>query len=135
VIVTDAARVGPWVCEKTGGVWSPSDATAIGLEKNGELVAGVVYDHFNGASICMHVASDGSKKWLNREYLRFCFQYAFDQAKVKKVIGIVPSSNEDALRFDLHLGFSEEARIKNAHPQGDLILLTMTRQQCRWIKE
>jgi RimJ/RimL family protein N-acetyltransferase len=134
MIVTDSARVGPWVCQRTGGTWSPVDSVAVGLEKNGELVAGVTFDHFNGASLCMHVASDGSKRWLNREFLRFCFQYAFDQAKVKKVIGLVPSSNTQALRFDLHLGFSEEARIKDAHPEGDLLILTMTRPQCRWIK-
>lgn len=81
----------------------------------------------------MHVASDGTKKWLNREFLRFAFVYAFDQMKVRKLIGIVPSNNEQALKFDLNLGFSEEARIKDAHPQGDLILLSMTRQACRWI--
>lgn len=134
MIVTDAAIVGPWVCEKTGGVWSPVDSTAIGLEKNGKLVAGVVYDHFNGASVCLHVASDGTRAWLNREFLRFAFLYPFDQMKVKKIIGIVPSNNVEALRFDRKLGFVEEARIKDAHPQGDLILFTMTRQQCRWLK-
>lgn len=134
-IVTDKERIGPWVCERTKGTWSPIDATAIGLEDDGELVAGVTYDHFNGASIAMHVASDGSRKWLSREFLEFAFSYPFEQLKVKKVIGIVPSTNADALRFDKHLGFVEEARIAQGYPDGDLIFLTMRRDQCRWIKE
>jgi RimJ/RimL family protein N-acetyltransferase len=135
VVVGEDSRVGPWVCERTGGVWSPVDAIAVGLEKGGELVAGVIYDHYNGASVCMHVASDGSRQWLNKGFLQFCFEYAFDRLKVKKVIGMVPSDNVPALQFDARLGFSEEARIKDACPGGDLILLTMTRPQCRWIKE
>lgn len=134
MIVTDSARVGPWVCERTGGTWTPQDSTALGWEKDGKLVAGVVFDLYNGASICIHVASDGSKRWMTREFRRICFDYAFNQAKVKKIIGIVPSNNVEALRFDRKLGFVEEARIADAHPQGDLILLTMTRQQCPWLK-
>lgn len=134
MIVTDSDRVGPWVCESTGGTWTPQDSTALGWEKDGKLVAGVVFDLYNGASICIHVASDGSKRWMTREFRRFCFDYAFNQAKVKKIIGIVPSNNVEALRFDRKLGFVEEARIADAHPQGDLILLTMTRQQCPWLK-
>jgi RimJ/RimL family protein N-acetyltransferase len=132
-LVPDSDVVGPWVCERTGGTWTPQDSVAIGWEKNGALVAGVVFDLYNGASICMHVASDGSKRWLTREFRRFCFRYAFEQLKVKKVIGIVPSTNEDALKFDANLGFIEEHRITDAHPEGDLVLLSMTKQQCRWL--
>jgi RimJ/RimL family protein N-acetyltransferase len=135
IVIRESDRVGSWVCERTGGVWSPVDAYAIGLERDGALVAGVVYDHYNGASVCMHVASDGSRRWLNRQYLHFCFDYAFNRLSVKKVVGVVPSDNPAALNFDLHLGFTEEARLKGAHPNGDLIFLTMTRPQCRWLKE
>jgi len=91
----------------------------------------VVYDHFNGRSICMHVAIE---KPVTRGYTRACFAYPFLQLGVEKVIGMVDSTNEDALRFDTKLGFTEEARIKDAGKYGDLVLLTMTRQQCRWIK-
>lgn len=127
--------MGRWVCERTGGTWSPVDSRAVGLARDGELVAGVIYDHYNGASVAMHVASDGTRRWLNREYLRFCFSYAFDTMKVHKVLGIVPSTNANALTFDAHLGFTEEARVKGACPGGDLIILTMTRDACRWLQK
>lgn len=134
LIVHQNQRVGPWVCERTGGTWSAVDSQTVGLEDNGELIAGVVFDHYNGATLAMHVASDGTKRWLNRELLKFCFDYAFNQAGVTKVIGIVGSNNSDALKFDRHLGFVEEARIAQGHPDGDLIFLTMRRDQCRWIR-
>lgn len=128
-------RIGRWICDHTGGVWSPADSKTIGLEDNGRVCAGVLYDSFNGASIRMHVASDGSRRWLNRQFLWFVFFYPFEQLKVKKVIGLVPSSNAPALKFDSHLGFVEEARITDAHPDGDIVVMTMNRQQCRWLKE
>jgi hypothetical protein len=97
------------------------------------LRAGVVYDGYNGASIQMHVAAEG-KHWLNREFLWYAFHYPFEQLKVRAVIGVVPSNNAKALRFDLHLGFKEEARLRDTHPDGDLIILVMRRADCRFLE-
>jgi len=135
IVVGEDDRVGPWVCARVGGYpWVKGEATTVGLEHNGELVAGVTYDRWNGVSLMMHVASDGSKRWLNRRFLWFCFHYPFDQLGAKKVIGTVEATNHAALAFDKHLGFIEEGRLKDACPGGDLILLTMTPEQCRYIR-
>lgn len=131
MIVTDKDRIGPWVCERTGGIYEPSTSTAIGWEIDGELVAGTLYDQFNGRSICMHVAVE---KPVTKTFTKACFEYPFKQLGVKKIIGLVDSTNESALRFDHHLGFVEEGRIKDAGKHGDLILLTMSRRECRWIQ-
>lgn len=123
-----------WVAEKTGGSYFAGSGQGIGLEKDGKLIAGVLYDSFNGQSVQMHVAAIG-KNWLNREYLWMCFDFPFNQLKVKKVIGLVDSMNADALRFDRHLGFVYEHVIKDAGKQGDLHILSMTRDQCRFLKD
>jgi RimJ/RimL family protein N-acetyltransferase len=133
IVLGEDDRVGKWVCERIGAPWCPNAAKAIGLERDGRLVGGVVCDRFNGASVCMHIASDGSRNWCGRDFLRFCFAYAFIQMKVNKVIGVVESTNLEAMRFDDALGFVEEARIKDAAPGGDLVFLTMTRDKCRWL--
>jgi hypothetical protein len=132
VIVFDAERIGPWVCERTGGRYEPSTSAAVAMEEDGVITAGVLYDMFNGRSICMHVAIE---KPVSRRFTRICFDYPFNQLKVHKVMGLVDSTNSKALRFDKLLGFVEEARIEGAGKTGDLVILTMTRQQCRWIKE
>lgn len=132
MIVFDTPRIGEWVCARTGGKFEASTSTAIGFETDGALTAGVLYDMFNGRSICMHVAIE---KPVTREFTRTCFDYPFNQLKVHKVLGLVDSTNAAALRFDKHLGFVEEARIEGAGKTGDLVILTMTRDQCRWIKE
>ncbi len=121
-----------WTAEMTGGTYYAGSGQGIGLEKNGELIAGVLYDNCNGRSVQMHVAAIG-KNWLNREYLRVCFDYPFNQLKVLKLIGLVDSENSEALRFDRHLGFETEAIIKNAGRRCDMHILSMTKDQCRFL--
>lgn len=132
VIVT-GSEVGEWVCARTKGTWEPGCAQAVGWSRDGVIVAGVVFDQWNGAQVCMHVASDGSRKWLNREFLSLCFHYAFEQLKVKRITGLVAASNTQALRFDEHLGFVREATLADAAPDGDLIVLRMYKHECKWI--
>lgn len=134
VVWDDPARVGEWVCARLGTFFNPKECTAIGMEKDGTLIAGVMFDHFNGRSIAMHVAGTGGH-WMTRDYARACFGYAFNQLKVGKIIGLVDSTNEQAIRYDQHLGFELEATVKDAAKHGDLLIFSMTRDQCRWIGE
>ena len=107
-------------------------AIGIGLEKDGQLIAGVKFDNWNRRSICMHVAAKG-KDWLTRDYLWVCFDYPFNQLGVSKILGFVAESNKDARRFDEHLGFRLEHSIADAHPDGALLIYSMTRDQCRFL--
>jgi RimJ/RimL family protein N-acetyltransferase len=55
------------------------------------------------------------------------------QLGVQRVTGYVPASNAAALRFDRHLGFVEEGRLREALPGGeDVIVLGMLKRECRW---
>lgn len=134
LVYADDARVGPWVCSRTGGLYSPVDSATIGLERAGQLVAGVLFDHFNGRSIAMHVAGEG-QRWCTRELRRAVFGYAFRFLGVAKVIGLVDASNERARRLDEHLGFRLEARIADAAPGGDLLIYSMTAAECRHLED
>ena len=134
ILTNDPKRVIDWVCARTGGANLGTHATAIGLLSDGELVAGVMYDNYHRASIAMHIAGEGPH-WLTREFLRVAFDYPFRQLGVFKVCGIVDSGNEAAMRFDKHLGFVEEGRIRGACKNGcDLVFLSMTAEQCRWLQ-
>jgi hypothetical protein len=131
VIVLDNNRVGLWIKEHGGGEYR-TGSQCIGLERNGELVAGVLYDYCNGASIYMHVAITGR---ITREFLCLCFEYPFVQLGCNLIIGLVPDSNEKAKRFDEHLGFNLHSRIPNGCPDGDLLIYIMRREDCRFIGE
>lgn len=116
------------------GVWLPGQGQGFGVEdEEGRLIAGIAFDNYNVASIQIHVAALPGRNWISRKLLHRVFSYPFLQLQVKKLIGIVGSTNAEALRFDLSLGFRIEATLVDAYPDGDLHILTMTPDQCRWL--
>ena len=132
-IISDPGRVWEFVHKRTG---TPATAgmKGLGLEQDGELIAGVLYEGFTGHNIWMHVAAEPGARWMTREYLRYCFYYPFVEAGVDRVSGWVEASNTAAQRFDEHLGFREEARLKGAaRDGGDVILYVMWRKDCRYV--
>lgn len=130
VTTEDQDALGKWLCNKTGASFISGNGTYIGFVKNGNILAVAGYDSFNGASVHVHIAIEGK---INREFLWYIFHYPFVELKAKKLIGVVKSSNQKALKFDKHLGFIEEATIKDAAPCGDLVILTMTKKQCKFL--
>ncbi|NVN99288.1 MAG: GNAT family N-acetyltransferase [Geobacteraceae bacterium] len=111
-----------------------SGSQAIGLEKDGKLVAGVIYEGFNGFNVWMHVAAEPGRHWLTRDFLGAAFLYPFVQLNCNRVSGYVEAWNEDAKRFDEHLGFKQEAILKGAASDGgDVILYVMPREGCRYV--
>lgn len=110
-----------------------SNMTAVGLERDGELIAGVIYEGFNGHNVWMHCAIPGR---MTREFLHYCFQYPFLELGCKRVSAYVEASNAKARRFDEHLGFKPEARLRGAASDGgDVILYAMTREGCRYVAQ
>ena len=133
IVVNQKERVGAWVAQRIGRESSWGSFEAIGLELDGDLVAGMVVESYvKDSRCCVHLAGDG-KKWLNREYLNFCCRYMFDQLNCKVVIGLVDADNEQAMKFDLHFGFTEQTRIKDGAGDCDLVVLTLRRDDCRWL--
>lgn len=122
--------IGPWICERIKQSYTEGTVT-IGYEKDGKIIAGVLYEGYNGKSVAMHVAGEGN--WLSREYLWAVFHYPFEVLKAEKILGLVSSANEKAMKLDIGLGFVHEATVKDACKDGDLNILTMTRDQCRWL--
>lgn len=113
---------------------SPS-ATGIGLKQDGQMIAGVLYDDYNGSNVWMHVAAIPGKRWMSRDYLFTCFAYPFVQLQCKRITGWVEASNHDARRFDEHLGFKQEAVLKHAaRDGGDVLMYVMFREDCRFIR-
>jgi RimJ/RimL family protein N-acetyltransferase len=104
------------------------------VDDDGTIYWGVVYDNYNpGGSIQMHVAIT-SPKYVTRRAISAVFEYPFYELGVKKVLGFVSSENYEALTFDIRLGFQVEAVINDVYEMGDLYILSMTQEQCRWLR-
>ena len=133
-IIIDDQRVFDFVTTQGVGLVRSAAQQGIGLEQDGKLVAGVIYDDYNTSNVWMHVAAIPGKQWLNREFLYACFAYPFLQLNVKRVSGWVESSNADARRFDEHLGFRKEAVLEGAaRDGGDVIIYRMFKEECRYV--
>ncbi len=103
------------------------------VTSTGNVLGGVIFDGYTGGCIFMHQAGF-HKNWLVGNMLWIVFDYPFNQLKVDKVAGTINSKNEELLDFNRRLGFKEEARIRGAYKDGDMIVLTMPRAECRWLK-
>ena len=122
-----------WVAKRTHEHGRFGTDIGIGWARGGELVAGVAYADWNGPNVVCHIASDGSRRWATREYLRVIFDYPFNQLNVKRITVCVGQGNADSRRFVQHLGFGLETTLRSAHPSGDLLVYAMFKEQCQWI--
>lgn len=113
-----------------------ADMEGIGLKRDGQMVAGVIYEGWNDHNCWMHVCAEPGSRWMTRAYLRECFAFPFVERGLKFVRGHVNASNDAARRLDEHLGFREEARLCGAASDGgDVIMYVMRREECRFIGE
>lgn len=109
---------------------------AVGLERDGKLVAGVIYEGFNGQNVWVHLMAEPGSRWMTRDYLRYCFHYPFNEMGVKRISGYVNASNLAARRVNEHFGYKQEAVLSGAAPDGgDVILYVMWRDDCRFLGE
>ena len=127
-------HVAAFVAKQIGMGGKFGSCVGIGLEEDGELIAGVVFDDYNGSNISMHVGAIPGKRWMTKEYLWYCFYYAFEEAKVKRITGVVEEENITAQKFDEHLGFELETTLKDAGRSGDLLIYRMFKEDCRFLR-
>jgi len=109
-----------------------TNCASMGLVEDGKIIAGVVYDCYTGANCNIHVGAVPGRRWMTREFLYAVFDYPFRQLDLKRITGPVERSNHEALRFDRHLGFQLEGVMKDAAPSGDILLLVLWRDNCRY---
>lgn len=129
----DAEIIGPWVAQRTGGQWTAGRGTAIGkLDDCGLLVAGVLYEDWNGSNIMCHIAGDGN--WASRDFLRVIFDYPFNQVGAKRITAPVSSTNVKSINLVTRMGFELESTLAQATPDGDLHLFRMWRDDCQYLR-
>lgn len=110
---------------------TPPDAHYLGQVLDRQIRAVVVYCGFFGKSCMIHVGSEG-QHWMTKDFLKETFNYPFNKLKLKVIIGTVAGSNTKALKLDRHLGFKDVATIPDAHDDGDLVILEMRPEYCKW---
>lgn len=110
----------------------PPEATFIGQMKDDRIVAVVAYCNFVQNACAMHIGSVGDN-WMTRDLLWAAFDYPFNKLEKKVILATLAADNYEAVRLNRHLGFQEKCVIEDAHEDGDLMIMSMKREDCKWL--
>ncbi len=111
-IVTDE-RVARFVGERVGSIIVPP-FVAIGVEKAGEVVGGVVFNCFTGSDVEMTVA--GEPKAFTRGFYRAVYRYVFDDLKANRIS--ITTENHHVVTLAERLGAKVEGIKRNCFGEG-----------------
>jgi RimJ/RimL family protein N-acetyltransferase len=126
--------VARWVERRVAGYTLHGGERALGVLRGEKLVAGVIYDRFNGIHIEATIAAEAGSAWARRAVLRHLFGYPFHQLGCLAISVVVPSTNRASLNLATKLGFTPEAIVRfAAHDGSSLVVLKMFRDNCKWI--
>lgn len=132
-LIAELLDVWRFVHERTG-VALASDMKAIGLERGGRIVAGVVYENWTGTNAWMHIAIEPGTI-VSPVWARYVFAYPFDEVGVERLTAEVAGRNRSARRLVKRVGFRMEACLRGAGAMGDDILIyRLTRDGCRLLR-
>lgn len=131
-LVSDPARVWDF-CQRLGaGAPITAGMKGLGLERDGELIAGALFENYTVQNICMHVAAT-SPVALRPHWVRRVLAYPFQELGCRRVTAVVASPNTRARRLVQGLGFRLEAVLKEAAPEGDFLVYVLWRKDCRYV--
>ena len=119
--------------DQVEGVFTPGWDHSLMSVRDGRRLGGFALCHYLGASMTVHMAGD-DPRWCSRDLLWMVMHYAFVQLGCRKLVAPVRSTNHPALAQDLRAGFRVEATIRDAYPDAHMLLLTMTKDTCPWLR-
>lgn len=123
MIVTDE-RVARFVSEKSGSRFCPP-FTAMGIERDGEVIAGAIFNQFEGPNVHVSIAGGG---WT-RGFIDAVGKYVFDQLGCLRMT--VTTEQEAVADYALRLGGQVEGRMADYFGEDrDAILIGILR--CHW---
>jgi len=94
---------------------------------------GLAYNNFNGRTCAIHIVVQ-DKRCLTRQVVREAFDYPFIQCGLTAIVTSIDSKNEESIELARRVGFREVYRVREGGTDGDLLVMEMRHDECRWIK-
>ena len=105
----------------------------VAIDEDGEYCAGVIFDTWSVTSGQCHVVIENPMV-LRRGFLHEVFCYFFNTCGKILLVGVTPSNNDAALRFNKKIGFREVYRIPNGHDYNVAqVIQEMRKDECRYL--
>lgn len=125
LVFDEDARVCAWLDEQMGVPGPAVEKASIGYERNGNLVAGVVFDNKTDNNVFAHIASTAVIFPL--ALIVAVARYAYMQLELERLTFLVRSDNAKCLRFVKRLGAQYEGKLERATRCGDLLFFVLWR--------
>lgn len=131
IVLHQDERVGKWVADQIGMDWFQGRGVTIGLENSkGELVAGAIYENYNGRNCFVHIAVKGR---VTKAFLYHGFRFPFEELGCERITGMVASNNRLAVDLNGRLGMELEAVLYDAFPGCHILMYRMFKKDCKWL--
>lgn len=113
MIVTDDPRVVEYVAEKNQTRFYPP-YTSLGIEHEGLIIAGVVFNCFTGNDIAVTIA--GERGAFNKPFIERVGDFVFQQIGCLRIS--ITTGQEKIIDFATRLGAQTEGRKRNLYGAG-----------------
>ena len=120
--------IAKWVMDKVGN-WNPN-MTAIGEVKDDRIIAGIAFETQNTKRLWGHSRVESSP---SKQFWVMTADFIFNQAGCNAFSAIVDPTNIKAVRLNKHIGFVVECVLKDAGDNGDLFIMTLFKENCRFL--
>jgi len=131
-IVTNIdSYVKAWVSKQIGiNGFGPS--TAIGVQNDGQLIAGAVFHDYSDGQVQASISAI-SPKWATRSVLYSLFAYPFIQMDANRLLVTCDETNVKAMKMNRQLGFTPEGILRKLYYPNDAIIFGMLKDECKWL--
>src|SRR5579859_6036684 len=124
-----------WASEKLGRSLLGPMRVALGVIRDCELLAVVVFSEYKGPDIHASIVST-SPRWFTRAHMREILRYPFIQLGCKRVTAVTDATNQSARSFLCRIGFRQEGIHVDAGIDGDTVSYgLLARDAARWLAE
>lgn len=119
IVFDQKERVAAWVTAQCGFSGVPPCTAAIGFERNGGLVAGVILDAGSDTNMFAHIASAGVL--IPWQLFAAVHTYAFRVSGLDRLTFYVNNDNVKCIRMVESMGAELEFEMKKARPGGSVL--------------
>ena len=121
-----------WVRSRAKLIFCEDSQGIVAYDERG-IQAIAAFDSFTVDACNVHFAIDNPFV-IRSGFLNEIALHLFIQCGRKRIFGLVPSTNQKALKLDSHIGMKKVAVIPDALAEGvDYVVLRMDKDECRWL--
>jgi len=129
----DFPGAGEEIMRRVEGHFVPEFEHAFSAHRDERLIGGLVVGRYMGASAVV-TAAGWEPRWASRDLFWLAFHYGFRQLKCHKLFAMVRSDNYHAMAVNMRFGWRLETVIRGVFYGADMILLSMSEEECPWLK-